>query len=127
MSQESHTGQQSTGESTARAVGEMIPQPHGGALRNGGTNRGGSGRPPDEFKAEMGRIASSDEALAYLQRCALGEFGPKFAIAAQKYAAERKYGKPVQAIEVSGTDGNPVRTEIVFVKPSKSAEKKSGD
>ncbi len=29
---------------------EMIPQPHGGALRNGGTNRGGTGRPKSEIR-----------------------------------------------------------------------------
>ncbi len=29
-----------------REVGELVRMPHGGALRAGGTNRGGSGRPP---------------------------------------------------------------------------------
>jgi hypothetical protein len=29
-------------------VGELVPQPHGGALRYGGTNKGGTGRPPSE-------------------------------------------------------------------------------
>jgi hypothetical protein len=27
-------------------VGVLIPQPHGGAIRNGGTNKGGTGPPP---------------------------------------------------------------------------------
>lgn len=29
---------------------EMIPQAHGGSLRRGGTNRGGSGRPPSAIR-----------------------------------------------------------------------------
>lgn len=34
-------------------VGALIPQPHGGALRNGGTNKGGTGRPPSIIRAEL--------------------------------------------------------------------------
>lgn len=34
-------------------VGQLVPQPHGGALRYGGTNAGGTGRPPDEIRAAM--------------------------------------------------------------------------
>lgn len=29
---------------------KLIPQPHGGALRNGGTNKGGPGRPASEIR-----------------------------------------------------------------------------
>jgi len=29
-----------------RTLGELVPMPHGGALRAGGTNKGGPGRPP---------------------------------------------------------------------------------
>jgi hypothetical protein len=43
MSQENH------GENHGQE-NEMIPQPHGGALRNGGTNRGGTGRPKSEIR-----------------------------------------------------------------------------
>ena len=32
---------------------EMRPQPHGGALRVGGTNRGGPGRPPNEIRQAL--------------------------------------------------------------------------
>ncbi|MDA1082609.1 MAG: hypothetical protein O2973_13245 [Gemmatimonadetes bacterium] len=44
-------------KSTAKArvadapVGALVPMPHGGALRNGGTNRGGPGRPPEAIRA----------------------------------------------------------------------------
>jgi hypothetical protein len=32
-------------------VGELVRMAHGGALRNGGTNRGGPGRPPEVIRA----------------------------------------------------------------------------
>lgn len=34
-------------------VGALIPQPHGGAIRNGGTNIGGTGRPPSAIRASL--------------------------------------------------------------------------
>lgn len=34
----------------------LRPQPHGGALRNGGTNKGGTGRPPNEVRALASKI-----------------------------------------------------------------------
>ena len=40
-----------TKKTTKPEVGELIPQPNGkGALRNGGTNRGGTGRPKSEIR-----------------------------------------------------------------------------
>lgn len=39
-----------TAKSTGLPVGALIPQPHGGALRNGGTNAGGTGRPPNWWR-----------------------------------------------------------------------------
>ena len=36
---------------TDAPVGSLVPMPNGGALRNGGTNRGGSGRPPESIRA----------------------------------------------------------------------------
>jgi hypothetical protein len=44
------TGEVKTAAKTT-AVGELIRQRHGGALRNGGTNRGGPGRPANKAKA----------------------------------------------------------------------------
>ena len=36
---------------TVPETGSLVPQPHGGALRYGGTNKGGIGRPPAEVKS----------------------------------------------------------------------------
>lgn len=37
-------------------TGTLVPQPHGGALRHGGTNRGGPGRPPQAVRARSLRV-----------------------------------------------------------------------
>jgi hypothetical protein len=47
------TDEKSTGQSTALPVGALVPQSHGGALRNGGTNRGGSGRPASLIRKKL--------------------------------------------------------------------------
>jgi hypothetical protein len=35
---------------TGKVTGQLIPQPHGGALRHGGPGGGGSGRPPSAIR-----------------------------------------------------------------------------
>jgi hypothetical protein len=35
---------------TTVATGTLKPQPHGGAIRHGGSNKGGRGRPPKAYK-----------------------------------------------------------------------------
>lgn len=82
---------------------ELVEQEHGGALYAHGVpgNKGG-GRPPDEFKAKMRELASSDEALEYLKQCIDGEHGPKAAISAHKHITERGYGKEPSPVEVGG-------------------------
>lgn len=57
--------------STAK-VGELVPQPHGGALRNGGTNAGGTGRPKNELRAKLRE--GFEKALPHIQ--AALEAGP---------------------------------------------------
>lgn len=51
---------QSTGKTSERAAapnvpetGALVRQPHGGALRYGGTNRGGTGRPPSAIREQL--------------------------------------------------------------------------
>lgn len=47
----STNGDSANGKPEKPAVGQLIPQAHGGALRHGGTNKGGSGRPPSAIRA----------------------------------------------------------------------------
>jgi hypothetical protein len=69
------------------------------------------GRTPDEFKARMRELASSEEAIAYLKQCVEGVHGPKAAVSAHKHITERGYGK--ESLEVTGIDGGPIAVEVV--------------
>jgi hypothetical protein len=79
-------------------VGELRDGPRGGKLRNGGTNKGGTGRPPNEFMRHMRALVNRESVQAYLSECIEGKFGPKFHLSALQYASDRAYGKPSQSI-----------------------------
>lgn len=83
-----------------KGIPDTVPGPRGGRLRTGGTpgNKGGTGRPPNEFMQHMRSLATLPEAEAYTLRCIKGEFGPRFHIEAMKWAADRGYGKAAQSI-----------------------------
>ena len=83
-------------------VGKLIPQPHGGALRNGGTNKGGTGRPRDEWKAELAAIASDDAVVQMIRAVANDPSHPNWKFAVE-FAAERGYGKEATPVEQSGS------------------------
>lgn len=53
-------------------VGTLVPQPHGGALRYGGTNKGGPGRPPTELRRTLRDLLDTG-GIAYLAECARGD------------------------------------------------------
>lgn len=77
-----------------------IPGGRGGRIRTGGNpgNKGGPGRPPNEFMMHMRQLANLQEAEAYTRRCILGDFGPKFHLEARKWVTDRGYGKAAQSI-----------------------------
>ena len=52
---------------TTPAVGELVPQAHGGALRHGGTNKGGTGRPRSEVQAAL-RGSLTDELIEVIRQ-----------------------------------------------------------
>lgn len=59
----------------------------------------------------MQAIASRKEALDYLERCADGLEGPKAALAAQQYAAERGFGKVPNVTKLE-TGPEPLRIVV---------------
>ncbi len=98
-----------------------MPQPHGGALRHGsqpGTNRGGSGRPSNEFKARMNVLLDTqrktkngrsrkkaDTAIeSYLTECIDGDHGPAAFFQAYDRVVDRVEGKVPNVSEVKGSD-----------------------
>jgi hypothetical protein len=100
--------------------GALVPQPHGGAIRRGSEkgNTPGTGRPPDEFKAAMRALASSEAMLNHVQDVLNNPDHPQW-LGAWKWATERGYGKSPDSLEVSGPGGGAVPLEMVvrFVKP----------
>lgn len=60
-----------TTEDKTPAVGELVPQPHGGALRYGGTNAGGPGRPSSAIRERL--RGSFDERIQVLEEIADGK------------------------------------------------------
>lgn len=51
-------------------VGALITQPHGGAIRNGGTNKGGPGRPPSALRERL--TGSFEQRVPILEEIADG-------------------------------------------------------
>jgi hypothetical protein len=74
-----------------------------------------AGRPPDAFKALCQEMATRDETLAAVRAILADRTHPQF-MAALKWASENGYGRPTQALEVTGKGGGPVETRqsIVF-------------
>lgn len=104
------------GKTTETRVIALVPQPHGGAIRKGGTpgNRGG-GRPPDEFKQMCRELASSAAVRANVQEIlASPKNYPNLYIGALKWASEHGYGKPVESVAVDMNADITVRQEWTF-------------
>ncbi len=57
---------QTAGETTTHETGELVPQEHGGALRWGGTNKGG-GRTPEEIKGSFRKLIA-EKGLPWAER-----------------------------------------------------------
>jgi hypothetical protein len=102
-------------KTTAKTTGEMIPQPHGGALRRGGTNKGGPGRPPSWFRelarAKLERHVLLEE-LAKMARSP--EVEPRDRIRAIE--ALLRYGVGTRE-EVTGPDGKDFPPCVVLLPP----------
>ena len=95
------TGAKRKGKTTAKTtavIGELIPQPHGGALRNGGPNKGGTGRPKKAFKKFCRELVSSPEYQAAITRAATNDQHKEF-VGAAKLAASFAASKPPKKVE----------------------------
>ncbi len=87
---------ETTAKTTERKVGELIPQPHGGALRNGGPNRGGPGRAPSEIRKQL--RGDFRERIQILNRIADDE--------------EMRAGDRIRAVELMARYGLGTLTEM---------------
>lgn len=57
-----------SGEYSGPGKGELVPQPHGGALKRGGNTKPGTGRPPSEIRRAA--LRSLDQRLKVLNEIA---------------------------------------------------------
>ena len=85
-----------------RARPALIPQPNGrGALLAGGMpgNKGGSGRPPDEFK-QLCETLTLTAMRQHVQTILTNPDHPHF-MRALEWASAHRYGKPQQHMDVT--------------------------
>lgn len=75
-----------------------IPGKNGGRLRNGGTNKGGTGRPSNALRIRLGAIAKKFVESADSMKVAGNADHPQW-LGLGKFATEMTEGRPVQAIE----------------------------
>lgn len=95
----------------------MVEQPHGGALRMGGSNAGGPGRPADEFRAVCRQALEDAKGMDVVKAIISGDIyelvghdidgAPIYAetrnkdrLGAIAFLAAYGFGKPTQTVEV---------------------------
>ena len=98
---------------TSAKTSDLVPQKHGGALRQGNPGNRGGGRLPDEFRAKMRELATLPEVEDYFGACIKGEHGPEVALKAKQYADERGYGKEPSVTKVTGDETQPLVIKVV--------------
>ncbi|MDP1859503.1 MAG: hypothetical protein Q8K82_12580 [Gemmatimonadaceae bacterium] len=81
----------------------MMPGGNGDRLYAGGVpgNKGGTGRPPNEFRARMQELANYADRLGHIEAVLNDPNHPQW-MAALRHVTEHGYGKPAQSVEVSG-------------------------
>lgn len=84
---------------------------NGGLLLTGNPgNKGGTGRPPDEFQRLCRQLASRDETFTVAKRILDDpESYPKLWTGALKWATENGYGKPKESVDHTVTGEVTVR------------------
>lgn len=102
-------------KSAATRVVEKIPQPHGGALLSGGMpgNVGGTGRPPDAWRALCRTLASRTEMVQTAEEVLKDKNHPAW-LGAWKFLAEQGYGKAAQSLDLT-TDGKPLVPQVIII------------
>jgi hypothetical protein len=78
---------------------DLVPQPHGGALRPGGDGVSG-GRPPDEWKATMRRLRDRWLVAAEAEKVLENPAHPAW-LQAAKFIHEAVEGKAPQPVDVT--------------------------
>lgn len=98
---------------SARKSAPGVPFQAGADRRRGrGPKKGTGGRPPDAFKALCQDLASGKVTVANVRAILTDKDHPQF-MPALRWATENGYGKPSQAVELTGKDGAAVPVTCV--------------
>jgi hypothetical protein len=90
------------------------PGRNGGTLKVGNPgNKGGTGRPPNEWKAQMERLADRARQALEASRVLDNTEHPLYLHAA-KWVQENAHGKPAQTLEHTGKDGGAIELRVVY-------------
>jgi len=79
----------------------------------GGTNKGGPGRPPNEFKRQMAELADRGAQAAAAKGVLDDPTHPQW-MNAWKFCAEQAHGRAHQAVDVT-TAGEPLEVQVVVI------------
>jgi hypothetical protein len=90
---------------TTVPTGTLKPQPHGGAIRHGGTNKGGPGRPPKTYKEFLADCLDDEIGRNEFLSVIRDSHHPAYSTVLAK-AMLHVLGAPVRA---QSTDANPER------------------
>ena len=97
---------------------KLVKQRHGGALYRGGVrgNKGGPGRPPNEYKRLLLELLNSAEAIEALRAVLTDPHNRNYA-AVRRMVEERAYGKVPQAIDANVGGRLLLVRDVSEVKP----------
>jgi hypothetical protein len=73
---------------------------------SGGTNKGGTGRPPNWLKDWCDDLLADPTARRVIENAMRGKDIPATTVAMWKAVSERAHGKPMQQVEHSGAVGS---------------------
>ena len=90
-------------KTTAKTTVAQVAQPHGGALNSGGTpgNKGGTGRPPKEFKDWLASLLD-DDTVREQAEAILRDKDHRAFPTIYSDTVDRVHGKTTQKLEHSG-------------------------
>lgn len=93
-----------TPRKTSAKTSRRVPAHGKGELNVGNPgNKGGTGRPPDAFRAMCAALASSDDVEKNVRLILTKPDHPLY-LGALKWASEHGYGKPMQPVQVGGLE-----------------------
>lgn len=97
----------------SRPISRLVPQKHGGALKQGNTVN--VGRPPDWLKRQADDLLAAPESWSQVESILKNKDHPMFGVMWGKLA-DRAHGKPKESVDVKLDGEVTIRQEWSFGK-----------